>query len=102
MAKPYLLQRYARELTGYESGTSLGALSQKGDTYVQELEDILLRERESNALLVGNPGEGVLDVISAFAKALHTGEVPLALEGRRAMMLDGEVLIITCGREDCI
>lgn len=93
----YILQRYAHELTGHEGGAALGSLSAQGERYLERLEDTLSLERESNMLLVGNPGEGITDVLYSFAKALQTGEVPPNLEGKRPMMFDGELLVSNTG-----
>jgi ATP-dependent Clp protease ATP-binding subunit ClpC len=89
----YVLNRYAQEISGHEGGASLGTLSHKGEKQVQLLKDLLSRARESNVLLVGEPGEGKMDLVYAFARDVQTGAVPFALEHKRPMMFDGEMLV---------
>lgn len=89
----YILKRYAQELNGHEKGASFNALSEKGVGYLRQMKDLLSRERESNVLLVGNPGEGEMDIVYAFARELRSGEAPAQLAGKRPMLFDGAMLV---------
>ncbi len=89
----YTLGRFATEISGHEGGTSLNALSSKGAEYVQQLKNVLSRTRESNILLVGEPGEGKMDVVHAFVRDVHAGAVPLALERKKPMLFDGAFVV---------
>ena len=89
----YTLNHFAKEMTGNEGGASLNALSDIGKGYLVMLKEILARKRESNVLLVGEPGGGKMNIVSALAQDLHTGSVPPSLEGKRPMLLDAEFLV---------
>ncbi len=89
----YMLRRFATELSGHEGGASLNALSSKGAEYVQKLKNVLSRARESNIILVGEPGEGKMDVVYAFVRDVRAGAVPLALESKKPMLFDGAFVV---------
>ncbi len=91
--KAYTLNRFAKEMTGQEGGAALNALSEVGKNYLSILKETLARTRESNALLVGDPGGGKMNIVSALARDLHRGSVPPSLERKRPMLLDAEFLV---------
>jgi ATP-dependent Clp protease ATP-binding subunit ClpC len=92
----YVLNKFARELSGFEGGSYLNSLSEKGKMYVRQLKDLLSRGRETNVMLVGDPGEGKIDILSAFCRDVHSGNVPSSLEHKKVMILDGEYLVSCC------
>jgi len=93
----YILKRFAKEITGGDG--SLNILSEKGQQYLRSLKDTLARKRETNVLLVGDPGGGKENIITAFARDLSKGAVPLPLEQKKLMALDGEFLVSQMGNK---
>ncbi len=89
----YTLNHFAKEITGNEGGAALNALSEIGKRYLRILKETLSRTRESNVLLVGDPGGGKMNIVTALARDLHTGSIPPALERKRPMLLDAEFLV---------
>ena len=89
----YTLNHFAKEITGREGGAALNALSDVGKNYLRVLKETLARTRESNVLLVGEPGGGKMNIVTALARDLRVGSVPPALERKRPMLLDAEFLV---------
>lgn len=55
---------------------------------IQQLVDILLRRRQNNPILVGDPGVGKTAVVEGLAQRIARGEVPSALQGAVLRTLD--------------
>jgi len=87
----HTLNRFAKEIIG--NHRSLNTLSGKGRQYLRALKDALARRRESNVLLIGDPGGGKESVIASLARDISKGAVPLPLERKKLMALDGEFLV---------
>jgi ATP-dependent Clp protease ATP-binding subunit ClpC len=60
---------------------------------LRQLETILLRSREANAILVGPAGEGKMDVIWQLANEIKTGTIVPALEHKRPILLHTSILL---------
>jgi type VI secretion system protein VasG len=58
------------------------------DAEVRQLIDILLRRRQNNPILTGEPGVGKTAVVEGFANRIVTNDVPDALKGIRLLSLD--------------
>ncbi|MBS52561.1 MAG: type VI secretion system ATPase TssH [Oceanospirillaceae bacterium] len=58
------------------------------DTEVRQLIDILLRRRQNNPILTGEPGVGKTAVVEGFALRLASGDVPEPLQGIQLLSLD--------------
>lgn len=58
------------------------------DDEVRQLIDILLRRRQNNPILTGEPGVGKTAVVEGFAQRIAEGDVPAALEGIQVLSLD--------------
>lgn len=88
----YTLSRYAREvLENYSEHAS--ALAIKDEHEVREIERILSRAQEANALLVGDKGAGTVDIIYDFAQKIRDGSVRPELEHKKVFMLSTDTLI---------
>jgi ATP-dependent Clp protease ATP-binding subunit ClpC len=55
---------------------------------IQRVMEILCRRTKNNPLLLGEPGVGKTAIVEGFAKLLHEGAVPAALQGKRVIALD--------------
>ncbi len=58
------------------------------DDEVRQLIDILLRRRQNNPILTGEPGVGKTAVVEGFANRIVSNDVPDALKGVRLLSLD--------------
>lgn len=58
------------------------------DDEVRQLIDILLRRRQNNPILTGEPGVGKTAVVEGFAQRIAEGDVPVALQGIQVLSLD--------------
>lgn len=63
------------------------------EAQVEELENSLARQRQSNVLVVGQPGTGRLGVIKEVARRVNAGQAHRALNGQRLVYLHlGQVI----------
>lgn len=58
------------------------------DEEVRQLIDILLRRRQNNPILTGEPGVGKTAVVEGFAQRIASGDVPTPLQGIQILSLD--------------
>ena len=58
------------------------------DTEVRQLVDILLRRRQNNPIITGEPGVGKTAVVEGLANRIITNDVPDPLKGVRLISLD--------------
>ncbi len=90
--RTFILSKYAADITA-GGRTSLGNAS-FGSRDVVALERTLSKSHESNALLVGDRGEGVLDLLYALAKKIQDGKVFPELAHRRVFMFDAKAFSV--------
>ena len=62
------------------------------DTEIRQVIDILLRRRQNNPILTGEPGVGKTAVAEGFALKIAQGDVPPMLVGVRVLSLDLQLL----------
>lgn len=89
----YNLDRFSRDLL---KDPNLASLHQTGDIRAKELEqleNVLARSREDNALIIGAPGPDKLDLVLRLAKAIQSGQTLGALRARRPVLLESAQLI---------
>lgn len=93
----WLLRKYGGEvgMTHDLSGIDINASYHAPE--VEELEQVLSRATEANALLVAEDLGGGIDVVNRLAKRLSLGAVPPALEHKQMFMLDANSLIAATG-----
>ncbi len=85
--KTYLLDRVSRTLDTERSRISV---SNYYDEYVSSLANILIRAREANALLVGKPGVGKLDIVAKLQRDIESGAFE-DLKNYQARVLDADL-----------
>lgn len=95
----YKLERYAVEVSGTQYVNSYRMNMVKRQKELRQLEAILARTSESNALIVGDPGTGVMDLVRIFAHRVQTAVVAPVLEHKRVMLLDSNALIAGTGEK---
>lgn len=81
------LQKYTIDLTERARQGAIDPVTGRDDE-VRQLIDILLRRRQNNPILTGEPGVGKTAVAEGFALRLAAGDVPAALQGMRLLSLD--------------
>ncbi|SLM32779.1 Putative clPB chaperone protein with AAA ATPase domain protein (fragment). Homolog to OMM_3 MMP [Desulfamplus magnetovallimortis] len=90
--KTEFLQKYGTLLTEKKylekSKPVIGAENQ-----IERVVQILSQMETNNPLLVGNPGVGKTAIVEGFARALHTGDVPLGLHGKLLYLVSLNTLV---------
>ncbi|KKQ82491.1 MAG: clp protease ATP binding subunit [Parcubacteria group bacterium GW2011_GWF2_38_76] len=89
----YYLVKYGKDLAPEAVAPSIDFDIKEFGTEVGQLESILSKGRESNALLVGEPGAGVMDMVSEFVRKLDRGKIHPALEYKRVFILNWNNLV---------
>jgi ATP-dependent Clp protease ATP-binding subunit ClpC len=93
----YALERYANEIRGSEYAEAHHMRLIKRGKETNELERILLRAKEANAVLVGDPGVGKTEVIGILAHRIQEHHVHPALEHKHILSLDTGLLLAHTG-----
>jgi ATP-dependent Clp protease ATP-binding subunit ClpC len=94
------LLRYGHEvLEEYSEHASV--LSAKDEREVHELERVLSRAQEANALLVGEKGAGTMDIVHDFAQKIREGSITPELEHKKVFLINGDSIIASMrGKEE--
>ncbi len=90
----FTLKRFAEELS---FGVSTEESTAKKE--VEELEAILAKSREANALIVADQGSGEMDILLGLVGKIKDGTILPALEGKQVFSLDGDALIDVFGEK---
>lgn len=89
----YKLKKYGHEIVGTNYGNMSNISLLKRESEFNQLKDALLRASKSNVLLVGSLGVGVMDLVYVLARKVHSKTINPALEGRKVVLLDTNLLI---------
>ncbi|MBK1660905.1 AAA family ATPase, partial [Paracraurococcus ruber] len=81
------LDQYTTDLTALARAGRLDPILGR-DAELAQVIDILMRRRQNNPLLVGEPGVGKTAVAEALAQRIAAGEVPAPLRGMAVRSLD--------------
>jgi len=89
----YVLGRYSRDISeqAVSGGSNFRFLY--GSEEIKELEIILSRGKEANAMLIGEEGGGKMDVILDFARDIMNGHTHPSLARKRVMALEAQTMI---------
>lgn len=89
----YALSKYSRDLSrsAIEGGVSFRFASGKEE--IKQLEIVLSRSKEANAILVGEAGAGLMDVVFDFARDITNGFINPALQHKRVMAFDTKLFL---------
>jgi len=90
--RSYLLDKYGQDIQ--EMGVSCSG-ERNARKEVEQLEIILSRTREANAIIVGEEGVGKLDVIYNFAENISKETSNLRLRHKRVIVLNTDIIIAT-------
>lgn len=89
----FILDRYSEDLLLAQQSSGFRQVTTVRRDEVRQLENVLLRSQESNALIIGPAGEAKMDIIWQFANEIKSGFVVPALEHRRPVLLHSALLI---------
>ncbi|MDR2014751.1 MAG: type VI secretion system ATPase TssH [Azoarcus sp.] len=81
------LDKYTRDLTALAREGKIDPVLGR-ETEIRQMTDILLRRRQNNPILTGEPGVGKTAVAEGLAIKIVAGEVPPALTGVSLLTLD--------------
>lgn len=81
------LDRYTQDLTAKAACEEIDPVIGR-DAEVRQLIDILLRRRQNNPILTGEPGVGKTAVVEGLANRIIANDVPDPLKGVRLLSLD--------------
>lgn len=89
----YALSRYGHDLTKEAVGGASSFRFIYGNEQIKQLEIVLSRSKEANAILVGEDGSGKMDVILDFARDIMNGYVNPNLKHKRVMAFDAKAFV---------
>ena len=87
----YILDLYSKSVFGRGSVVNTKSRYLKEETV--ELENVLSRTREANALIVGETTNAAYEVVAHLARLISEGEALPALEHKRVVVLDQNKLV---------
>ena len=86
----YMLNRYAREIT--MGGASPSERELHWENEVDQVENTLSKAKESNIMLIGDDGVGILDIVYEFAYRIDSRSAPALLLDQRILLVDSNLL----------
>lgn len=89
----YALSKYSRDLSRVIVGGGASFRFASGKEEIKQLEIVLARNKEANAMLVGEEGAGAMDVVMDFARDITNGYTNAALIHKRVMSFDTKSFI---------
>ncbi len=91
----YALSRFGHDLSKQAVGGASNFRFLYGNEQIKQLEIVLSRAKEANAILVGEDGSGKMDVILDFARDIMNGYTNPALAHKRVMAFDAKAFVST-------
>lgn len=89
----YLLGRYSTDLTRKAMSGGSNFRFVYGNDEIRQLEQVLSRAKEANAILVGEEGTGKMDIVLDFARDIMNGYTNPALKHKRVMAFDAKAFL---------
>ena len=86
----YALGKYSRDLSRLVASGGISFRFVHGKEEIKQLEVVLARSKEANAILVGEDGAGMMDVICDFTRDITNGYTNPALQHKRVMAFDAK------------
>lgn len=88
----YLLEKFSRDIRTSAVFSTLAANTPFAEEKVREIEHSLARTKASNALLIGEPGVGKIDLVMEVAKRMAAGKSLDAIAGKQIVVLDTNMI----------
>lgn len=95
----YALAKYSKDLSKRESAPDLPENLSHVAEAVLQLETILIRAREANAIIIGEEGVGKMEVINTLSKKIREGEALPPLAHRHVTVLDTDAFVAAHGEK---
>ncbi|PSO46659.1 MAG: hypothetical protein BRC24_00815, partial [Parcubacteria group bacterium SW_4_46_8] len=95
----YELEKYAKDIRTTSQYSSIAARSGYAKEHLNELEELLQKSKDANALLVGEAGVGKMDVVLELFRELTSGTMMPPLADKRLVILDTNQLIAATGNK---
>ncbi len=89
----YKLARYSRDVTNQNVFSYFSKSTDYFKEKVDELEMAIARSAHANAILVGDPGVGKMDIVLHLASEISSGRVLSPIEHKRMLIFDFEAFI---------
>jgi len=93
----YLLDKYGKNALFGASAPMVE--TEKNESVLDQLESVLSRGREANAILVGEEGVGKMDIVHNFAQRISNKTAVNVLRHKRVIILDTDFLIASLGEK---
>ena len=91
--RPYHLAKYGREIVPEQEKSHFDFDVKEFAEEVKQLENVLARGKDANAVLVGEEGVGISDMMQEFVRKIGKGKITPELEYKRVFELDWNSLI---------
>jgi ATP-dependent Clp protease ATP-binding subunit ClpC len=92
----YHLEQYTKSLYAAAIFSGLTPNTLFTNTYTDKLEEVLARSQSANALIIGRPGVGKMDVVIALQRRIRLGQAKAAILDQSFVVLDTDALFATC------
>jgi ATP-dependent Clp protease ATP-binding subunit ClpA len=96
----YSLDKYAKDPSSMDSSAGIGNSTDYMEDKVTQLETILTRSREANALLIGEEGIGTMDIVIELAKSIRQGKALPPLIGKVVRVFDNALFMASHGKKE--
>ncbi len=93
----YLLEKYGHDLADDRAWVPALLTRHAEDDEVEEIEKVLARARQSNALITGEDTETIRQRVAQFYHKIREGNVLPMLEGKRVFMVDLPTIVAAGG-----
>ncbi|MEM9336906.1 MAG: ATP-dependent Clp protease ATP-binding subunit [Patescibacteria group bacterium] len=90
--RAYKLERYLRNIRTTAVFSSIAGSSSYASEKIDAIESILARDKAANALIIGEPGVGKMDLMVAVASRMESGRSLDAISGKHVLVLDTDRL----------
>lgn len=91
----YVLAKYSNDLSADIQMGTVGFQFVYGSNEIRQLQTILTRTNEANAILVGEEGVGAMEIIIDFARDITNEHTHPALKNKRVLVLDTKIILAT-------
>ena len=98
--KTYVLDKYSRNILEDEEVNSEAMIISNRESEVEQIENALSKSSNSNAMLVGNPGQEKMQVIWSLCRNLKKRNTTTAILGKKAILLSVSSLVGVCKDKD--
>ena len=100
--KTFILDQYSRNLLNDAEVTSEAMSFANRESEVTQIENALSKEGGSNAILIGDPGQGKMQVIWSMCRDIKSGKATQTLLGKKPVLLSSNEIVTTCKDKDTL